>query len=200
MSAAWAQYHKWRRVLTNNAISIKLRLKLFSATVTPCALFGIGALSLTATHREALDRIQRKMIRNIVGWVRLPDDTWKDTMSRMAVRVQRACRYWLVPAWSVLAIQRKWDWACRIHSMDMSRWPKILAGWDIKSCHPGATRGRGRPKTRWHDDLNAFCLMLGLSGWHSLEYTGQQYLDSLRADYIRFVQNDSFDDSFQVNP
>ena len=37
----WAKFHQYRTVLTNKHVSIKLRLKLFDAVVTPRVLFGL---------------------------------------------------------------------------------------------------------------------------------------------------------------
>ena len=55
ISAAWGKFHRFRFILVNKHLSIKGRLKLFNAMVTPTALFGLSTLALTARQLEQLD-------------------------------------------------------------------------------------------------------------------------------------------------
>ena len=71
-------------------MSVTLRLKLFEAVVTPSILFGMSVLP---THQDMMNKIdvtRRKMLRRIVGWVRIPEEEWAVTMSRMSKRVTHA--------------------------------------------------------------------------------------------------------------
>ena len=92
IAAAWTQFTKHRRTLTNRSLSLRGRLRLFDACVTPCVMYGIGACTCTAQHRAVLDRTQRRMLRLVVGWVRVPDEAWRDTMVRMNSRVAHGRR------------------------------------------------------------------------------------------------------------
>ena len=90
IQSAWYKYSLHARILTNQNISVKLRLKLFDAVVTPSILFGLAAIPM---HQMALEKIavtQRKMIRKIVGWVRVANEPWETTMRRMNQRMERA--------------------------------------------------------------------------------------------------------------
>jgi hypothetical protein len=60
--------------LTNTHISIKLRLRLFDAIVTPTILFGLITMPLTPSDLNQLDAIQHRMLRSLVGWVCLRDE------------------------------------------------------------------------------------------------------------------------------
>ena len=71
---------------------MQLRLKLFDAVVSPTALFALSTVPLTSALISQLGIAQRKMLRSIVGWVRLPSDDWADTMRRMRQRLDRASR------------------------------------------------------------------------------------------------------------
>ena len=84
----------------NKNISIKLRLKLFDAVVSPTLLFGLSTLPVHATTMEKIDIVQRKMIRKMVGWVRYDTETWKCTMHRMKLRVQQALQQHKIRSWS----------------------------------------------------------------------------------------------------
>ena len=47
LKVAWGSFHKHRRALVNQNVSLKLRLRLFYAVVTLVAPFGIAILPLT---------------------------------------------------------------------------------------------------------------------------------------------------------
>ena len=69
---------------------MKLRLKLFEAAITPCLLFGMSVLPIYQSMMDKIDATRRKMLRKIVGWVRIDDEDWSIIMSRMSERVNRA--------------------------------------------------------------------------------------------------------------
>ena len=57
-------------MLTHKHISVKLRLRLFDAVVTPTILFSSITMPLTASDQNQMDAVQRRMLRSLVGWVR----------------------------------------------------------------------------------------------------------------------------------
>ena len=66
-------------MLINKHVSVKLRLKLFDAVVTPTILYGLHKLPLTHFQLQKLDALQRQMLRSIVGWVRVGHEPWHMT-------------------------------------------------------------------------------------------------------------------------
>ena len=70
-------------LLVNKHVSIKLRMKFFDAVVTPTILFGLHTLALTGVQLSKRDSIRKRMLRSMVGWIRIQDESWHDTMSRM---------------------------------------------------------------------------------------------------------------------
>ena len=92
IKVAWHAFHKYRRWLLNRNIPIQLRLRLFSSVVTPSALFPTSVLSLTRTQLDRLGSVQRKMLRNIFGWVRIYGGEWETTMRRMKQRMNNVSR------------------------------------------------------------------------------------------------------------
>ena len=80
-------------------ISLVLRLKLFDAMVSPAMLFGLANLPLTKGCLQKLGVVQTRMLRSIVGWVRIHDDlTWRDIMVQMNHnwRLRKLCSQWRV--------------------------------------------------------------------------------------------------------
>ena len=56
-----------------------------------------------------------------------------------------------IKCWSESQNTRMWDWACKVAQKHDGRWTYTAAMWQ-----PVAVRVRGRPKTRWHDAVNAY--------------------------------------------
>ena len=88
--AAWSKFPQHYKWLTNPQVPLHLILKLFDSIVAPTALFATSCLPLTSGHFGRIERAQKKMLRSIVGWVRISDEPWSDTMYRMKQRMHRA--------------------------------------------------------------------------------------------------------------
>ena len=73
---AWHKFHQHKLILLNKNVSFRLRLKVIHATVFPTAMFGLASLPLTHFLHK-LDVVQRRMLRCIVGWVRILDEPWE---------------------------------------------------------------------------------------------------------------------------
>ena len=97
---AWTKFHCNHDVLVDKNISVKSRLKFFQSVISPTILFGLSQVAFTRLQLQKLDSIFRRMLRSIVGWVRLESDTWHETMSRMKVRVNRAPVVFPIEDWS----------------------------------------------------------------------------------------------------
>ena len=61
--AAWATFRKYRQELTSKKYMLKLRLRLFDATVSPTLCYASGTWSPSREHERM---IQRKMLRLII--------------------------------------------------------------------------------------------------------------------------------------
>ena len=64
---AWMAFGKHIKFLLDHNISLQLRLKYLDACVGPAILFWTVVLPMTRTQLQDLDRLQRKMLRRIVG-------------------------------------------------------------------------------------------------------------------------------------
>ena len=90
IQCAWGKFHQHKMILLNKHVSLRLGLKLFHATVSPTAMFGLASLPLTQRFLHKLDVVQWRMLRSIVGWVRIPDEPSENTMRRMNQRMEHA--------------------------------------------------------------------------------------------------------------
>jgi len=75
--------------------------------VTPAMIFNLHTLALTKVQLKSIDVLQRKMLRSIVGWVRLNGEDWCDTMRRMNHRLSVASELFPIPPWTEQLAKRK---------------------------------------------------------------------------------------------
>jgi hypothetical protein len=157
ISKAWAKFGTYKNELTDDKIPIGLRLKLFDAVITPTILYGSVSWAQTVQRQRFLRSTQRRMLRRIaqchktfpkdhsniedyVNWVK------QSTEKTDRLRIQHK-----ICDWSEEQLRRKWDWAGKVARTTDRRWTREVLNWD-----PVAQRGRGRPVTRWVDQLNKF--------------------------------------------
>ena len=63
---AWATFHKYRQELTSKKYMLKLRLRLFDATVSPTICYAAGTWTQSQEHERMIQSTQRKMQRLII--------------------------------------------------------------------------------------------------------------------------------------
>ena len=161
LQVAWNKFQKYKHVLLNKHISLVLRLKFFDAVVSPAMLFGLATLPLTKVCLQKLGVVQRRMLRSIVGWVRIHDDqNWRDIMLQMNHRMAIANILFPMEDWEDRLFRSKFRLAHRI-ARSPEAWPAKSASWNPLTnwesnfaCMP--QRKRGRPSARWDDTLTNF--------------------------------------------
>ena len=162
MHQAWHAFHKHRKVLMNHHVSLYARLKYFDACVSPTILFALCTLPLTRRKLLALDVIQRRMLRRIVGWRRNEGEPWRDTMIRMNERLARADRLYHCELWSMAYARNQWRYAEHILYGIRSSSTRTICKYTynmISDAHVQHQphRDRGRPNMKWDDRLHEFC-------------------------------------------
>ena len=154
LRCAWGKFHEFKRALTDKYVDVKLRLRLFDAVVTPCALYGLTTSPLTAKDEEQLATTQRKMLRLIIGYVKGDGDSWADMYRRLRLRLASAMAKKPVKEWVLLLKQKKQSLLDQITSGARNSLTCRLAAWrpdlekDWKLCQ-SPCRGRGRPRAVW---------------------------------------------------
>jgi hypothetical protein len=78
---------------------------------------------------QQIDVLQRKMLRMIVGWVRLPSETWEVTMHRMNHRVENALQRYPVISWRRRLAKCLWKYVLRIKAAPSDSW--IAQSWKL---------------------------------------------------------------------
>ena len=116
---------------------------------------------MTQLMLEELARLQRKMLRRIIGWRRLPNESWRQTMTRMNQRLEHANQIYHCEEWSIKYFRNLWNSAHHLAYSPSSHGGRILTlkNKTIKVdpyaiFHPNRTVGR--PKLRWDDLVSNF--------------------------------------------
>ena len=93
--------------MTNKHVDIKLRLRLFESVITPSALYGLTTAPLAAKDYEKAAVAQRKMLRLMFGYVKLPHDAWQDMYRKLRQRIERATAKFPLRLWHLEIACRK---------------------------------------------------------------------------------------------
>ena len=122
------------KILMNGKVSIQLRLRLFDAVVTPTILYGLAILPLSTSLLDEIEVAQRKMLRKIVGWVRVNEETWDSTMRRMKFRVNHALQQRPIMAWSERIAKQLWKMILRVKESPSESWINETSMWVVNEC------------------------------------------------------------------
>ena len=110
----------------NRHVSLTKRLKFFDMCVSPCILFALVSFPLTRGQIEALDVLQRKMLRLIIGWRRIDGEAWEETMRRMRDRLDYARQLYHWQTWSYRFFRDRWRFAVHLTVDGISRMQKSM--------------------------------------------------------------------------
>ena len=148
LRAAWCKFNQLRRWLTNRNIHLRSRLRLFDSAVRPTALFGLLALPLSVSNLRRISGAEMRIRRCIVGWVRVGDEDWHSTMTRMKSKLEQADRIFHTIPWLDALQSQQFKFLAHLQRSPCS-WPRNLARWS-----PHGLRPQGRPHLRWDDHAN----------------------------------------------
>ena len=155
IQCGWQKFGRHANTLCNKNVSIKLRLKLFDAAVTPSVLFGLHVLPISKNSMDKIIGCQNKMFRKIVGWTWSSEGNWETVMKSMKVKVMSAMEQHYVRPWNTRIETMRTKNSSRLRSMDQTRWEQLCLQWDPKKVEDYsqeyvAHRTRGRPRLRWN--------------------------------------------------
>ena len=148
LQVAWSKFRKYKHLLLNKHVSLVLLPKLFNAVVSPAMLFGLAPLPLTKGCLQKLGVVQKRMLRSIVGWVRIHDAlSWPDIMAQMKRRLAIAKTLFPMEGWEDRLFRSKFRLAHRI-GRSPEGWPAKSVSWNPLTnwesnfaCKPQSLRG-----------------------------------------------------------
>ena len=153
ISKAWAKFGTLRAELTNKNISIKKRLKLFDATISPTILYACSSWAMTLERQRKLRTTQRKMVRTMTRChAHFKGDTTEDYVAWITASTKLAeelTSKYEVKDWVSRQAGIQWKWAERVANRHDGRWTKEVLSWSTVT-----NRKQGRPEKRWVDDIS----------------------------------------------
>ena len=159
--AAWASFHKHKSVLLDHNVPLRLRLKYFDASIGPSILFAIAVLPMTKGRLQELDKLQRKMLRRIVGWRRIENEDWSISMKRMNDRLDQGQRIFYCEPWSIRFARNQWRYIQHLIKAYPLLWARILFKYNAYTSDDPESdflphRSPGHPRMRWDDHIHSF--------------------------------------------
>ena len=144
-------------------------------------------------HLQKLDTTQRKMLRSMVGWIRVDGEDWADTMRRMNTRVEYANSLYPVKLWSEDCLVRQFKMASKVASSP-DAWPARVHAWNptddwFKNFATKPSRKKGRPPKRWGDDLAKFTEnVFASSSWAEFAKQKRNWFAHMQA-FVQFCKS-----------
>ena len=194
--SAWASFHKHKSVLLDHSVSLRLRLKYFDACIGPAMLFGMSVLPMTKGRLQELDRIQRKMMRRIVGWRRIEDEDWSITMKRMKTRLEWGQTLFYCEPWTIRFARIQWRYIQHLIGAYPLLWARIMCKFNIYPTDDPQSeflphRYPGHPRMRWDDHIRSFCNKIWpeLRGRHWFDILCHHDLSKYEDEYVLYIAN-----------
>ena len=215
LARAWAKYSVYKHELTDKSYSLRQRLRLFEATVTPSVLYGCASWTMTRAREDALRTTQRRMLRQILGKGRrvLPDDasssssddssedgsatdasvdrleSWVEWIQRVTAEAEERLSDVGGRDWVEEQRRRKWRWAGHVCRRTDGRWTRAILEWQ-----PSGNRDRRRPNIRWTDSICSFMAFTyggdsDPDAWKGVALDWETWA-SLEQDYASFCETD----------
>ena len=191
----WYAFGRHSAILCNRNVSVKLRLRLFDAVVTPTILFGLAVLPLSQVSLNKIEVVQRKMLRKIAGWVRIGNEPWEETMRRMKDRVSCALQQYPVMPWKKRIGKALWKFILRVKTAPENSWIQQSSMWAPNEMNDDASdflpyRCRGRPCLKWDSVVREFCLLHYGESWQKLSIDILSRCTEAFVEYFHNCDND----------
>ena len=194
VNQVWASFHKYEKVLLNKHVSLQKRLQYFEMCVNPSVLFGLCTFPLSVARLQVLDRLQRRMLRRIVGWRRIDTEPWSCTMRRMNERLDMGHRLYPLKSWTECYARALWRYVLHIIHGPISLWSRILCKFNWQATPDPSSRIRprrsvGRPRLRWDDIVHSFCSFIwpGYAGAHWFDILVRHLDEDYEEVFVTFV-------------
>ena len=139
LQAAARAFHSNKWMFLHRNVSIKSKLKLFEATVTPIACFAAGHRSIRQRDLHTLDVEFRRLVRSVVGppsgvcW----SSPWHEILHVWNARVQQILESIHQKSWGQTALCHHWKLVGYIANLPPNRWAKRALEWQPRAKRVG---------------------------------------------------------------
>lgn len=135
-AAAWRSFWAMGKFFQSD-MPIYYKKRLMDSCILPILSYGCQCWSLTEGAQEKLAVEQRSMERKMMKIKKI--DHVRNTKMR---------KYSQITDVKDRVKELKWSWAGHSQRLNENRWAQVIERWK-----PSETRKKGRPKTRWRDEI-----------------------------------------------
>ncbi|CAH2100226.1 unnamed protein product [Euphydryas editha] len=141
----WNKYWNLKEIFKSN-MPVELKTKIMSSCLIPCLTYACQTWKYTDKIKRKIRTCQRGLERSMLKIRKI--DKIRHTEIRSITRATDALEH---------ALKQKWKWAGHVARLSDERWTLRVTRWK----GPSGKRHRGRPLTRWTDDITK----VAGSGW-----------------------------------
>ena len=173
ISKAWRMFWGMKSILMNRKVSIARRMKLFSSSVTSCALWCNESWSPRTEDLKHLDVTRNGMLRRMLGSRRAPDEDYLEWIQRTTRKANGLATKAGDAKWSAAHRKSKWLWAGHVARREGETWLYSTSSWrdsqwqDVvnEMGHLRPLRPSKRRWIKWEDPIRRFCSSGGIRHW-----------------------------------
>lgn len=133
----WNKYWSLREIF-KSSMPINIKTKVMTSCLLPCLTYACQTWKYTSTIKSKITSCQRGIERSMLNIRKI--QKIRHTKIRNMTKATDALRH---------AQKLKWQWAGHIARLQDERWTKKITMWE----GPKGKRHKGRPHTRWEDDM-----------------------------------------------
>lgn len=154
IQAGHRAYYKYKTIMKDKSISRDTKRRVYKAAIRPVVIYGMEAMTLTNAEQEKLRIFERGIIRRIYGGKKIAEGIFRRLMNseiRTILRGEEIVR--------IIKVQRM-RWYGHLKRMGNDKQVKKVTMW-----RPNTARPKGRPKSRWEDQVIKDILSLKIRKW-----------------------------------
>ncbi|CAH2101778.1 unnamed protein product [Euphydryas editha] len=137
VNITWRKFWNLKEILKSD-MSINLKSRVMNTCLLPSLTYACQTWKFTSKLKNKIITSQRSMERSILKIKKI--QKIRHTAIRQKTNVIDALNY---------SQKLKWRWAGHVARLNDNRWTKMTTSW----LGPSGQRKRGRPNTRWTDDI-----------------------------------------------
>lgn len=137
VQSTWNKFWNLKEIFKSN-MPTDIKTKVMNSSLLPCLTYGCQTWKFSSKATNKIRTCQRGMERSMLKIRKM--DKVRHTKIRRTTNATDALTY---------ALKLKWKWAGHVARYTDQRWTAKVTYWS----GPTGKRSRGRPLTRWEDDL-----------------------------------------------
>lgn len=137
VQSTWNKYWNHKEIFKSN-MPTDIKTKVMNSSLLPCLTYGCQTWKFSSKAANKIRTCQRGLERSMLN-IRKRDKVRHDKIRNTTKAIDAL----------MFALKQKWKWAGHIKRCTDQRWTTRVTSWS----GPTGKRSRGRPLTRWEDDL-----------------------------------------------